>query len=97
MLTHLGSSCDFPDPSLESVQGLRCDDALDLWARCKAESEKLSLLRSCHCTLRLIDLELEFARDESCNALHHSLTGLRAAHVDVAVIGVAGVAVSAAL
>src|SRR6266700_7815380 len=63
----------------------------------KAEPEKLSLLWSCHCALRLIYLELEFVRDESRNALHHSLTGLLAAHVDVAVIGVAGIAVSAML
>jgi len=69
----------------------------NLWTGGKAESEKLSLLWSCHCALRLIYLELEFVRDESRNALHHSLTGLLAAHVDVAVIGVAGVAVSAAL
>src|SRR5207302_10734383 len=50
----LGLSCDFPDSSLESVQGLRCHDALDLGTGGEAESEKLSLLRLCHCTLRLI-------------------------------------------
>src|SRR5690242_14763850 len=37
----LGSSSDFSDSSLEPVQGLRCDDSLDVWASCKAETEKL--------------------------------------------------------
>ena len=85
MLTPFGLSRDFPDRSLKPVQGFRRDDALDLWTGGEAEAEELSLLRSCHRTLRLIHLELELVRDESRDALHHPLTGPLAAHVDVAV------------
>ena len=34
------------DPSLESVQGLRCDDALDLGTGGEAEAEKLTDVRT---------------------------------------------------
>src|SRR6202030_1555796 len=69
----LGPSRDLSDSSLEPIQGLRCNDSLDLQASCEAESEKLPLLWSCHGTLGLIYLELEIVRDESRDALHHPL------------------------
>ena len=63
----------------------------------KAEPEKLPLLRSRHRTLRFVYFEIEFVRDEARDALHHSLTGPLAAHVDVAIIRVADVAVATTL
>ena len=59
--------------------------------------DKPAKLRSRHCTLRFIYLELEFVRDEARDALHHPLTSPLAAHVDVAIIRVAEVAVATAL
>ena len=56
--------------------------------------------RSCgprHRTLRFVYLEVELVCDESRDALHHPLTGPLAAHVDVAIIRVAQVAVSASV
>ena len=55
------------------IQSFGAIDALHLRTGGKAESEKLSFLRSRHRTLRLIHLELESLRDESCNTLHHPL------------------------
>ena len=92
-----GSSRDLSDSSLEPIQGLRCNHSLDLWASGKAESEKLPFLRSCHGALGLIYLELEVVRDESRDALHHPPTRLLAAHVDIAIIGEAHIAMSATL
>jgi len=83
--------------SLEPIQSLRCNDSLDVWASCKAETEKLPLLRSCHGTLGLIYLELKFVRDESRNALHHPPTCPLAVHVDIAIIRETNVAMPAAL
>ncbi len=88
---------DFPDSVPKPLQSFRRDDALDLWTRAEAKSEDLPLLRSCHRTLCLIHLELELVCDESRDALHHPLTGPLAAHVDVAIIRVAEVAMSASL
>src|SRR5437773_5054909 len=82
---------------LKPFQSFRRDNALDLWASAKAEPEKLPLLRSRHCTLRFVYLELELPRDEARDALHHPLTGPLAAHVYVAIICVAQVTVSASL
>ena len=65
--------------------------------RLATESEKLPLLRSRHCALRLIYLEFELVRDESRNAFHHPLTRPLAAYADIAIIGVAQVAVAASL
>src|SRR5271157_1427556 len=70
---------------LKPLQSFRRNDALDLRTSTKAEAEKLPLLRSRHCALRLIDLEFELVRDESRNAFDHPLTRPLAAHVDVAV------------
>src|SRR6266567_3027520 len=93
----LGPSHDLPDSLLKAVQGLGRYDALDLRAGAKAEPEKLSLLRSCHCTLRLIDLEFELLRNESRDALHYPLTRPLTANVNVAVVRIANKAMSPAL
>src|SRR5271157_1267358 len=90
-------TCDFPDAVLKPLQSLRRNGALDLWTVCKAEPEKLPLLRSRHRALRLIYLEFELVCDESRNALHHPLTRPLAAHVDIAIIGVAQIAVATSL
>src|SRR5438046_9949883 len=82
---------------LKPFQSFRRDNALDLWASAKAEPEKLPLLRSRHCTLRFVYLELELPRDEARDALHHPLTVPLAAHVCVAIICVAQVTVSASI
>jgi hypothetical protein len=47
---------DLPGPSLEPIQGLWRNCALDVWTGRKAEPEELPILRSCHRALRLIDL-----------------------------------------
>src|ERR1035438_10217530 len=82
---------------LKALQSFRRNAALYLRTVRKAEPEKLPLLRSRHCALRLIDLEFELVRDESRNAFHHPLTRPLAAHVDIAIIGVAQVTVAASL
>jgi hypothetical protein len=69
----LCASRDFPDSSLEPVQCLRRNDALDLRASRKAEPEKFSIMRSRHRTPRLIHIEPELLPDELRNALHHPL------------------------
>src|SRR5260370_36689018 len=95
MLTPFARRVISPDSPLKTGQGLRRDCALDLWSVCKAESEELPLLRSRHRTLCLVHFELELLRDESRDALHHPLTCPLASYVDVAIIGVTNVAVSA--
>ena len=70
---------------LEPFQSFWRDHAFDLWTSAKAKPEKLPLLRSRHCTLRLIYFELELLSDESRDAFHYSLTSPLAAHVDIAV------------
>jgi 3',5'-cyclic AMP phosphodiesterase CpdA len=82
---------------LKPFQSFRRDNALNFWAGAKAEPEKLPFLRSRHCTLRFVYLELEFVGDEARDALHHPLTSPLAAHVDVAIIRVAEVAVATTL
>jgi hypothetical protein len=82
---------------LKPFQSFRRNDALSFWTSAKAESEKLPFLWSRHRALRFIYFELEFVRDEARNALHHSLTGPSAAHVDVAIIRVSQVAVATTL
>src|SRR5450759_2137494 len=72
-------------------------DAITRWTSgpvVKAESEKLSFLRSRHRTLRLIHLELEPLRDESRNAFHHPLPRQFAANVDITVVRVSNEAVA---
>src|SRR4030095_234478 len=90
-------SRDLPDALLKPIHGLRRNDTLDLWTGCKAESEKLSFLRSRHRTLRLIHLELELLRDELRDALHHPLPRLLATNVDITVVRIANEAMTPAL
>ncbi len=82
---------------LKPFQSFGRNRTLDLQTVGKAEPEKLPLLRSRHRALRLIHLEFELLCDESRNAFHHPLTRPLAAHVEVAIIRVAQVAVSASL
>src|SRR5215831_4741837 len=82
---------------LKPFQSFRRNDALNFWSGAKAKPKKLPLLWSRHRTLRFVHFELEFVRDEARDALHHSLTGPLAAHVDVAIIRVANVAVATTL
>src|SRR5277367_2741351 len=93
----LGPSRDLPDSLLEPFQRFRRDRAPDIWTGRKAEPEEPSFLRSCHRTLGLIYLELEFLFDEARDALHHPLTRAFAANVNVTVVRVADKAMSAAL
>src|SRR6516164_3543588 len=93
----LCTSCDLPDSPLKTNQGLWRDSSLDLWSVCKAESEELPLLRFRHRTLCLVHFEFELLRDELREALHHSLTGSLASHVDIAIICVTNIAMSTAL
>src|SRR6202042_3149993 len=90
-------SRDLPDPLLKPIQGLGRNDALDLRTSREAEPEKLSLLRSCHRTLRLIYLELELLRDELRNALHHPLPRPLAANVDITVVRISNETMAPAL
>ena len=47
-----------PGRSLEPIQGLWRNCALEVWTSRKAEPAELPILRSCHRALRLIDLRL---------------------------------------
>jgi hypothetical protein len=90
-------SRDLADSPLKPIQGLWRNHALDLRTSGKAESQKLSLLRSRHRTLRFIYLEVELLRDKSRNALHHPLPRPLAANVDITVIRVANERMTTAL
>ena len=93
----LCTSCNFSDSPLKTDQGFWGDCSLDLWSICKAESEELPLLWFRHRTLGLVHFEFELLRDEFRDALHHSLTGSLASHVDIAIICVTDKAMSTAL
>jgi len=93
----LGPSRDLPDSLLKPIQGLGRNHALDLWTRCKAEPEKLPLLRSRHRTLRLIYLELELLRNELRDALDHPLPRPLAANVDITIVRISNKAMTSAL
>jgi hypothetical protein len=69
---------------LKPFQTFGRNRAHDLRTVGKAEPEKLPLLRSRRCALRLIHLEFELVRNESRNAFHYPLTRSLAAHVDIA-------------
>src|ERR1700679_1392765 len=85
------------DSLLEPIQCLRRDRALGFRTGSKAEPGKLPFLRSRHRAPRLIHLELELLSDRSRNALHHPLTRLLAANVDVAIVRIPNKAMSPAL
>ena len=92
-----GSPRLLPNPLLKASDGLGGNPPPRFSFTREAKSEKLPLPRSGHGAFRLIDLELETVRDEARNTLHHSLSRSFAAHVDVAIIRVSQVAVSASL
>src|ERR1700682_6516925 len=89
----LGPSRGLSDSLLEPLQPFRRDRALDVWTSREAEPEELPFLRSCHRTLGLIYLELEFLCDEARDALHHPLTRAFAADIDVTVVRITNEAV----
>ena len=65
-------SRDLPDSSPKPIQGLRRNDALDLWTSRKAESEELPLLRSCHRTpgcVRFVAARWSWSRGSRRNKL----------------------------
>src|SRR5436190_8882129 len=92
-----GPSRGSPDSVLKPLQSFRRNRALNLWTGAKAKSEELPFLRSRHRALGLIHFEFELSGDELGYAFHHPLTSSLAAHVDVAIIRVSQVAVSASL
>ena len=74
---------------LELLQGLRGDLPGRLGIVRDRESQELSLPTSSHRTLRFVDLELKPGRQEATDACHDALPRPAAAHVDVAVVGIA--------
>src|SRR5258705_9915250 len=82
---------------IRSLKRTSAFGAIDRWTVCEAEPKKLSLLRSRHCTLRLIDLELELLRDKPRYAVHHPLTRTLATHIDIAIVCVTNIAMSPTL
>src|SRR5262249_11728822 len=85
----LRPSRNLSDSPLETIQSLRRNSALHLWAAREAEPEKLPFLRSRHSALRLIYLEPKRLRDESRDAFHHALPRPLTLHIDIAIIGIA--------
>jgi hypothetical protein len=79
-------SRQFPDFLLAAQQDLRRDAPLRFLVVAEAEPQELSLDWSSHCTLGLIDLELQSACKKTSDICHHSLSRPSAADVDVAVI-----------
>ena len=55
----------------------------------EAKAEKLPVRRLRHRAFGGVNLEPEFTREEVADALHHPMTRSFAAHVDVAIVGVA--------
>jgi hypothetical protein len=55
----------------------------------QAEPEEVAVLRSCHGRLGGVDPQAQAPLDEAAQAGHDPLSGAFAAHVDVAVVGVA--------
>src|SRR5208282_728677 len=79
---------------LEFVEGLWRDAPLAPVIR-DAEPKKLSLLRSRHRALRLVDLEPQLVGQEPAHRGHDPFAGAPAANIDVAVVGVPAKAVTA--
>ncbi len=87
----------FPNPALEAGDRLRRDAPPRLSPACEAEAQELADARLGDRALRLVDLELETLGEERLDARHHPLARPLAAHIDVAVVGVAHEAVAAPL
>src|SRR5439155_5280023 len=92
-----GLPCDFPNPFLKPLDGLRRNPPPNHGTVAETESEKLPLLRSRHRALLVVHLELESLRDESRDAIHHSLTRPFAADVDITVVRISNETMSPAL
>src|SRR5262249_39757926 len=89
----LGPASDVPNPRLEWRQSLRRDAPLACVIR-DAKPQDLPLLWSRHRALRLVDLQLELAGQESAHAGHNPVASTATASVNVAVIGIAAAVVS---
>src|ERR671922_1249686 len=88
---------DLSYPSLEPFDGFWRDRSPNHRTSRETESKKFPLLRPRHRALRLVHLELESARDEAFDALHHPLTRPLAANINVAVVRVSNKAMSPTL
>src|SRR3954451_16893560 len=82
---------------LSRICTLNLSRALDAMRRSLPSFEMLiALLWSRHCAFRLVDLQPQLLCQEPAQRGHHAFTGAAAANIDVAVIGVAGKAVTPA-
>src|SRR5512135_1824781 len=84
----------FPDPLLELLEGFRGDLPGRLGVVRNRESQELPFPAPGHRALRFVDLELKPGRQEATDACHDALSRPAAAHVDVAVVGIAAEAES---
>src|SRR5271166_186916 len=87
-------ACHVSDPPLEFVERLWRDAPLAPVIR-DAEPEKLSLFRSRHRALRLVDLEPQLVGQEPAHRGHDPFAGATAANIDVAVVSVPAKTVTA--
>src|SRR5271168_2916900 len=87
-------ACHVSDPPLEFVERLWRDAPLAPVIR-DAEPKKLALFRSRHRALRLVDLEPQPVGQEPAHRGHDPFAGAIAANIDVAVVGVPAIAVTA--
>ena len=87
-------TCHVSDPLFECVESLWRNAPLAPVIR-DAEPQKLSLLRSRHRALRLVDLEPQLVGQEPAHRGHDPFAGATAANIDVAVVGVPAKAVTA--
>jgi hypothetical protein len=86
-----------PNPSFEPQDRFRRNASARLLAAREAEPEKLPVLRLSHCTLRLIHFEFELRGEEPGNAFQHSFSGALTADVDIAIVRISHVSMSASL
>src|SRR5947209_1086477 len=89
--------CQLSYSLLEAHYGLLGHTPPYLRTSRKTEPQKLPLLRSCHCALARIDLELESALQKARNAAHDALPGLLTANIYIAVVRIPHEAVSTSL
>src|SRR5689334_19274885 len=78
-----------PDSCFEAGKRLRCDAPPRVFPAGKAEAQELANAWLGDRTLGFVDPQLEAFGQERLDARHHSLARLPAAHIDVAVVGVA--------
>ena len=85
---------ELPDPLLEFVEGLWRNTPLAPVIR-DAEPQELTLLRSRHRALRLVDLQPQLRGQEPAHRGHDPFAGADAANIDVAVVRVPAETVTA--